>query len=1170
MRSRIRFDIWDRDKNKRGSAMSPDRLSLFSLFLALAVITPAAAEPPSYSKQVRPFFSRYCLECHNAKEGEGGLNLESYAALLEGGKKGPVLVAGKADDSSIVGMVEGKVKPFMPPKKASRRPTAEEAAVLRAWINAGAKDDGGTTVVVLPEIKPRVMVAAPVAALAYRPDGKLLAASGWREVELIDPNTGDVVGKLPGQTGDVTALAFSRDGLQLAVASGSPGTTGEVRLYKTAAGALPAGSPAQTIAAHKDVILDVAFSPDGKALATCGYDRLIKLWNTETGQLLRELKDHSDAVYAVTFSPDGALLASGSADRAVKVWQVADGKRLYTLSDSTDWVYSVAWSPDGRRLAAGGVDKSLRVWEVSAQGGRLVNSVFAHEGSVIRVAWSADGKTLYSVSEDRVAKAWDAGRMVERIVYAKQPEAPLALAVRPDQKQLAVGRYDGVLVLLDEATGKTQSQPLPAKPKPPVLNKATPASAVRGQTVRIKLEGQNLDGATEATTNLPGVKAVIAAGGAPSAIDVDVAIAADAAPGQCQLTVKTPAGASVPFSFIVDRFNPIIEVEPNDSPRTGQKISLPATVIGAAGRAGDVDYYRFEAKAGQEVGVQLLTAAIGSKLEPILELTDPDDRVVAESAKGLLGYTCPVAGVYAVGVHDRDYRGDGSMFYRLNIGNIPVVTGVFPLGVQRGADADIQVEGVHLGPMRTVHIKTPAAAALGSRLPVPLTTPNGPPLGDLSVLVGEFPEATPAAGVVELPVPSTANGRIDKPGATTTYRFKAKKGQTLFLEINARRLGSPLDSTIEILDAAGMPLPRATLRCLSKTYIMFRDHDSAGAGIRIENWNDLAVNDYLLVGEELMRINQLPKNPDDDCQFFARDGQRLGYLGTTPTHHPLGEVMYKVALHPPGAQFAPNGLPVVTLYYRNDDGGPGFGKDSRLVFDAPADGDYQVRVGDSRGQGGPLYAYRLTIRSPRPSFNVSFSPTAPTVTKGGAVPMTATADRIDDYEGPIEVHLDNLPPGFNAPPTTIPAGENSTVFAVYAEPTATVPPGAAPLKLTAHATINGQDVAREAAGALPKVTEPGDIVTTTEQSEVTVAPGGDVRVTATVQRRNGFAGRIPLEVLGLPHGVRVLDVGLNGILITEKETTRTFVIHAEPWVEPMTHPFVVAAKQEGKNVEFAA
>jgi len=1142
-----------------------------ALLILAAVSVPAlAAETPSYSKQVRPFFSRYCLECHNAKDDQGGLDLESYAAMLEGGQHGPVLVAGKADASRMVGMVEGKLKPAMPPKKAARRPTPEETVVLRIWIDAGAKDDGGATQIVLPEIKPRTAAAAPVTALAYRPDGKLLAAAGYREVLLIDPITGDVAGKLAGQAGDVTALAFSRDGLQLAVAAGSPGTAGEVRIYKSAAGALPAGAPVQTIAAHKDAILDLTFSPDGKTLATCGYDRLVKLWDAETGRLVRELKDHSDAVYGVAFSPDGALLASGSADRAVKVWQVADGKRLYTLADSTDWVYAVAWSPDGKRLAAAGVDKSIRVWDVSAQGGKLVHAVFAHEGPVVRLAWSADSQTLYSLSQDRTAKAWDAGRMVERVVYAKQPEAPLSLAVRSDRKQIAIGRYDGVLVLLEEATGKVQGEPLPAKPKPPVLNKATPPSAVRGQTLRVKLEGQNLDGATGVTAALPGFKAVVVPGGAGAALDVDVTVPADAAPGQYPLTVKTPGGASGPLPFIVDRFTPVMKVGPNDSPRTGQKIDLPATAVGAVGRAGDVDYYRFEAKAGQEVGVQLLTAAIGSKLEPVLELTDADGRLLDESANGLLGYTCPVAGAYAVGVRDRDYRGDATMFYRLNIGDVPVVTGVFPLGIQRGTEADVQIEGVYLGPTRTVHVKAPADATVGGRLTVPLATPNGAPLGDPSLLIGEFPEATSTADGASVPVPSTADGRIDRPGAATTYRFTAKKGQRLLLEVNARRLGSLLDSTLEILDAAGNPLPRAVLRCTSKTYVMFRDHDSAGPAIRIETWNDLAVNDYLLAGEELMRINQLPKNPDDDCQFFALNGQRLGYLGTTPTHHPLGQALYKVSIHPPGTAFPPNGLPVATLYWRNDDGGPGFGKDSRLVFDAPADGDYQVRVADARGRGGLLYAFQLTIRPPRPSFNVSFSPTAPIVSKGSAVPVTATAERIDEFDGPIDVRLDNLPPGFAAPATTIPAGETSTSFALFAEPTAVVPPGGAPLKLTAHATIDGKDVVREAAGGLPKVQEPGDLVTTTEQSEATVAPGGDVRVTVKMERRNGFMGRIPLEVRGLPHGVRVLDVGLNGILITEKETTRTFVIHAEPWVEPTEHPFVVLAKQEGKNAEYAA
>ena len=99
------------------------------------------------------------------------------------------------------------------------------------------------------------------------------------------------------------------------------------------------------------------------------------------------------------------------------------------------------------------------------------------------------------------------------------------------------------------------------------------------------------------------------------------------------------------------------------------------------------------------------------------------------------------------------------------------------------------------------------------------------------MVVGRVPRGTAAAEATGTSaVPGTANGRIAEPGATQTWRFAAKKGQRLILEVDARRLGSPLDSTIEILDAEGQPVPRATLRCLAKTYVTFRDHDSAGAG----------------------------------------------------------------------------------------------------------------------------------------------------------------------------------------------------------------------------------------------------------------------------------------------------------------------------------------------------
>src|SRR5207302_1556924 len=145
-----------------------------------------------------------------------------------------------------------------------------------------------------------------------------------------------------------------------------------------------------------------------------------------------------------------------------------------------------------------------------------------------------------------------------------------------------------------------------------------------------------------------------------------------------------------------------------------------------------------------------------------------------------------------------------------------------------------------------------------------------------------------------------------------------------------------------------------------------------------------------------------------------------------------------------------------------------------------------VRVTDARGYGGSDYSYRLIVRPPRPGFSVSFNPTAPLVWKGGAVPITVNADRTDGFTGPIEVRLDNLPPGFSAPVTTIPAEENSTTFALSAVPDAQTPANVPALKLVGRAVIDGHELRHEATGQTPKVTEPGDIGTSLARSEFTV------------------------------------------------------------------------------------
>ncbi len=916
----------------------------------------------------------------------------------------------------------------------------------------------------------------PVTALAYRPGGTQIAFGVRGEVILKEIAGERTLARYAAGAGRVTAVAWSKDGAMLAIASGQPARSGEVRLYSVAPDASGSTSPSRTIAAHAELIQALVFSPDGKWLATCSYDRLIKIWETSTGNLLRTLKDHSDAVYGLAFRPDGKLLASVAADRSVKIWDPANGARLYSLGDSTDWVYAVAWSPDGKRLAAAGVDKSIRIWDISPAEGKLVLSAFAHEKPILKLAFSTDGTTLFSLGEDRVVKAWDATKLAEKKVYPAQAESVLSFDVRPDGKQFALGRYDGAAVLIDAKTGKMAGQPLPESP-------------------------YGFDSRNE------------------------------------------PPGT--------------------ESPRTAPEIKLQSTIMGNLTRAGEVDYYRVALAAGDEVGVHVQSPT-ASKIEPVLSLEDADGNVLASSTGNALGYRAAKSIVCILSVRDREFRGGKEFDYRLHIGAIPVVTSYSPLGVQAGTMTTVTVRGVNLGGELHVPVHAPASG----KVPVPLSSKLGEVLNAPSLVVGEFPQA--ALGQ-PLAVPGTGEGVIDQCGTTQTWSFHAKKGQPLIVETEARRLGSPLDSVIEILDSHDQPIPLAVLRCMAKTVTMLRDHDANGSGIRMESWNEFAVDDFVLVGSELMRIRELPRNPDDDCQFYSVNGRRVGYLGTTPNYHAQSSPMFRVAIHPPGSVFPPNGMPLVILNYRNDDGGSGYGKDSRLRFDPPADGEYRVRVGDARGMAGPDFAYRVTVRPPRPDFKIRFNPTAPAVWKGGAMPITVTADRIDDFDSRIAVRLDNLPPGFSAPPTFIEAGQTSTTFALYADSTATSPDKKlAPPTLVASAKIAGKDVTHEAMGGLPTAVDSGDIVTTSAQSIVSIRPGQETRLVVSIERRNGFKGRIPIEVQGLPHGVRVLHIGLNGILITERDTSREIVLYADPWVQPMEHPIVVLAKQEGKNTEHAA
>ena len=1193
-------------------------IALFATALAGSALGDEPA-PDGFTAAVAPILVRHCLGCHNDAKSSSGLNMKTFALLRKGGKTSgaDVLKPGDPDGSELIAVVRPEANPRMPLKQA---PLSDaEIAALERWVKAGAKFDGPNETETplaslvdplkgLPEVAVTVPAADAVTAVAYAPGGEIVAAARGRAVHLFQASDGAPKGTLPGHPGTVSAVRFTPDGKSLVAVGGRPGRFGSVVVWDVASKTIT-----HDLRGHADSVLNAALAPDGRTLATAGYDRLIKLWDVVEGKEIRTLKEHTDAVHGIAFSPNGRSLASAAADRTIKVWDVATGRRRVTMSEATGEQYTVRFSPDGREVLGAGVDRTIRVWLVEGDTARLVRSAIAHDAPVLRLVVAADGKTLVSAGEDKAIKLWDLASLSPRAALPTEPDWPLDIAVSPDGSRLASARYDGSLAILELPGGKALATPLSApgvaaKPaaepaaKPQLVSNASlappsPRGGVRGTTITATISGNGVERADAVVFMDPGVDAeiVVPADGKPTgnSRQVKLTIAADAEPRVQRFAVRTPLGvpATQPFAVSVDP--ELSETEPNDSADKATAAKLPATLLGAIDKPGDVDLYRFEALAGRVLVFDTLARPLGSALDGTLAVLGATGRVLAEAGEAeggrdpLLVFTPPADGVYFLRVGDAEYGGSGNHFYRISAGVLPRMASVFPLGVSPGSEASITLEGANIDGLGPVTLKVPAEAEPGSELTVRAAMPDGSPVRNpRRVIVAAGAQGVETAGndsveqASPLATPGGASGRIEKPGDVDCFRFAAKKGRPVVLEVFARRLGSPVDTAIEVLDTAGHAVPRAVLRPVAETQVAFRDHPAIGRNIRLTHWEEFAEGDYVLVGRELMRIFELPRNPDDDSVMWglgnARNntGERIAFLGTTPEHHPQAQPIYKVEIHPPGSTFAPGGVAPVTLTYRNDDAGQGIGKDSKLTFDPPADGEYIVRVEDVRGLGGNDFGYHLVAREPKPDFAVMLSSENLNVPRGGTAIVTATIGRLDGFEGPVDISLEDLPAGVSATPVRVEPEVYAADLVVMADESA--PAVSDPTwKVVGRARVGDREIARtlDPGGRLTgwvTVTPPPNLKIGFQPETITLRPGQTTTLTLTVERSPAFTGRVPIDVRNLPRGVQVQNIGLNGVLVTEKETSRTISIRAEPWAAPQERPFFAVANCEAAGTQHAS
>jgi hypothetical protein len=347
----------------------------------------------------------------------------------------------------------------------------------------------------------------------------------------------------------------------------------------------------------------------------------------------------------------------------------------------------------------------------------------------------------------------------------------------------------------------------------PDLTAVAPAGGQRGTTVEVTLRGARLADTQEVFFYSPGLSLGKIVEAKDKEVKATFVVAPDCRIGEHALRVRTAGGISALRLFFVGPFPSVEEKEPNDQPTKAQPIALNSTVHGTI-TSEDIDFFSVEVKKDQRFSVEIEGARLGRTMfDPIITVMEPGGKVVASSDDtpllghdGFISFLAPADAKYLIQVRDITYTGNGH-FYRLHVGTFPRPAAVFPLGGQPGETLQARFIGDPAGDF-TQSVSVPRESGERSGI---VAEHDGLAPSPNWLRVVPFPNAESVkagataaeAPLLSAPVPLAFNGVLEKKGEAAFFRFHAKKDQNLDFQVYARRLGSPLDSVLTVLDAKG-------------------------------------------------------------------------------------------------------------------------------------------------------------------------------------------------------------------------------------------------------------------------------------------------------------------------------------------------------------------------------
>src|SRR6266404_5567412 len=369
---------------------------------------------------------------------------------------------------------------------------------------------------------------------------------------------------------------------------------------------------------------------------------------------------------------------------------------------------------------------------------------------------------------------------------------------------------------------------------PPTINSVTPLGVARGATVEMNVDGLNPARTSAVYFSEPGIKARIVrikelpdlpdirlgSNGTPSTVDLgplpprnQVTLELDVSPeaevGPVNLRLLTPLGLSPEARFLVEPYyGESPDREPNDTPETAFEAYLPTILVGTISKPGDVDYYKIEVKAGDELVFENSAPMLGSALKPVVGIYAADQSLLREFGEdggretNAFSYRFEKGGTRYIRIGDFQESGSGGHFYRVKVGKLPVAISAYPLGLQRGKTAEIAIRGYNLA--GKAQVKGEPSPEDERAVMLRPEGRGGHSFNRLKLALGDYPEMASSGTNTKLDAaqsvaaPVTINGKLI--AKENYFRFQAKKGEKLVVEMAANRLGSPLDSILETLD----------------------------------------------------------------------------------------------------------------------------------------------------------------------------------------------------------------------------------------------------------------------------------------------------------------------------------------------------------------------------------